>query len=139
MYPFNLSLIFIPFPYFTQKLFSFFFLLHPVVGLSSCILHLLLGRIFFCYFGMSWVFFVLLDPVLVSLKSLFFRQNLLIYLFKLSDLSVVFWSFHPNMSSRVLFLSFVIAICLYVLQVEFLIKDFPCGTLLFSQTNFTLA
>ena len=48
VYPFGFSVMFSPFPYFATNFF------HPVVGMSSCILPLIAGRIFFRYFGMSY-------------------------------------------------------------------------------------
>ena len=64
IYPFSLSVMFFLLLYFTPKLF---FPMHIVIGLFLCILHLLVGRIFFHYFRRSY-FFVLFDPVLVYLS-----------------------------------------------------------------------
>ena len=47
------------------------FLLHQVIGMYSCILNLLRGRIFLHYFGM----FVLVDSIMVSFNFSFFSNN----------------------------------------------------------------
>ena len=73
-------LLYFPFPYFTPRLFCFF-----------CIRLLICPRAFsswslvdFSLVILEWpVLIVLLDPVSVSFKSPFFRQYLLIYIFKL--------------------------------------------------------
>ena len=56
IYPGGLSIMFFLFPYFTPKLFCF--LCIPFFGLSSCILHLLVGRIFFRYFRISYFMYI---------------------------------------------------------------------------------
>ena len=74
--------------------------LHPLVGLSSCILHLLVGIIFFRNFGISC--FICIVWRCISIFWAFFLSPIyfdLFFLIVLSNLSaVLFWSFHPNMS-----------------------------------------
>ena len=65
---------------------TLFFPLHPFHGMSPHILHKLVGRIFFRYFG-SPVLFVLLDPISVTFECLFF------YLFLLGLSAMVFFFF----------------------------------------------
>ena len=62
------------FPMFYTKIVLF--PLHPVVSLFSCILHLLVGIIFFLFFFffVCPVLFVLLYSALVSFESPFFNQ-----------------------------------------------------------------
>ena len=84
IYPFAVSVMIFSFSYFTPKLLLF---LHPVVAISAWILHQLVGRIFFCWFGVS-CFIILFDLVSLSFKSLFFC----LYLLSLSSLVPVFKS-----------------------------------------------
>ena len=94
---------------------------HPVVGMSSCIHPLLVGRIFFCCFGMSCfvsIFFIL---------SPFFRQYLLIYFLELYYFFYLcyFFLFVPtcsNLFSSVLTFLLVVVDLLCVFPVEFPIK-----------------
>ena len=74
--------------------------LHPVVGMSSCILLLLFGGIFFRCFG-KFCFVCIGIPCLV----IFYVSPLSLIFFDLSlqavfsDLAaVLLWSFHPNIS-----------------------------------------
>ena len=71
---------------------KFLFLLHLVVNFSLCTLYQN-GRIFFILEGS--VLFELLDPVLVSFKSPFLWQYLLIYLFKLYGQTSLLFYFGP--------------------------------------------
>ena len=84
--------------------FSFFYskfislTLHPVVGMSSSILHLLVNRNFFRNLECT-VLIVLLDPVSVSFKSPLFRQYILTFLLKLYYKICklfLFLTVHPN-------------------------------------------
>ena len=66
---------------------------HPVIGMSSCILPLLDGRIFFRCFGMYCfvlIFWPCLDIFLVC------SQYILIYFLELFVLIVLLFSFRPN-------------------------------------------
>ena len=72
VHSFGFSVTFFPFPYFAPK--SFLPLLHPVVGMTSAILPLLVGRIFFRSFGnfsfvciVSAVSFIVLFFVLLAM------------------------------------------------------------------------
>ena len=68
----------VPIFYFKMALIPF----NPVVDLPTCILHQLNGNVFVCYFW-NMFFVVLLDFVSILFKFSFFRQYLLIHLFKL--------------------------------------------------------
>ena len=59
-----------------------FFPCHSVVSLSSCILHLFAGRLFFDVFG-SPILSALFYHVSISCWSSVFRQNLMIYFLEL--------------------------------------------------------
>ena len=76
----RLSLIFLLFPYFTKRLFCFFFILLLV---CSCAFLTYVQVEFSIVILEFRVLFVLLKSFSVSIDALFFRQYLLIYLFKL--------------------------------------------------------
>ena len=101
------------------------FPLNPFAGLSSCILHLLLSRIFFYHFVKS-CFIVLLDSNLVSFESCFFRQYLLIYLSKFYVQTCLLFCFNLSVpvcpSGIFLSFAFFVVVSLYVLQDYFAIQ-----------------
>ena len=98
------------FPYSTKKKILFF-PLHPLVGLSLCILYRL-GRIFFRYIEMSCFVFI---------KSPLFREYLLICLFVLCCQICVLLSFGGGASYMFFYILLVIVLFLFVLLTEF-----PC-------------
>ena len=98
--------------------------LHPIVGMSSCSLHLLFGRVFFRYFGLFY--FV---SHCLAISSLSFPQCLLIYLFKLYFLTyLLLLVFSPQHILACFFFLGIFACCCNFFYLSFL-PNFCSGSI----------
>ena len=126
---------FVMFPYFTPKL-----TLRLIVDLYSSILPRLVGRIFFCYFGISWVGIALFHSVSVFFKSSFFHHFFFFILCIVKFVSCFVLPFSSQyILTRVfssLALSFVVLIYLLVLYYYYYYCLFVCLLFLLGNLRF---